>query len=155
MAIYSALSEDQSANFLTFLMSDFLKTYGHIPKIFVCDMSLALINAAVRAFGQYPSIVEYLDILFHLLNRKQNPIKISSAHLDLIRAPKCLIRIDIAHLMNLVRNNKSLNTPDTRNKVREFFMRCVAILIQTKNLEFARNQIYSTLIVAKSKTEGT
>lgn len=154
LSIYSALSEDNSANFLTFWMSEFLKMYGRIPKIFVCDMSFALINAAVRTFGQYPSIVEYLDIIFHLLNRKKNPIKISMAHTGLIRPPPCLIRIDIAHLMHLVSKNKELNSPGTWKKVKDFYMRSVAILVQVTSLEFAAAHIYSTLIVALSKTEG-
>lgn len=154
LSVYSALSEDQSANFLAFWLSEFLKTYGRIPKLFVCDMSFAIINAAVRAFGQYSSISQYLDIIFRILNREKNPIKISRSHMDLISPPHCMIRIDFAHLMNLIKNNKALNSPGTWKKVRDFYMRCIAILIQTKSLEFAKNQIYSVLIVSKSKTEG-
>lgn len=154
LCIYSALSEDQSANFLAFWMSEFLKTHGHIPKIFVCDMSFALINAAVRTFGQVSSISEYLDIIFHLLNRKENPIKISASHTGLIKVPPCIVRIDFFHLMNLIKNNKALNSAGTWKKVKDFYMRCIAILIQARNLDFARAQIYSILIVANSKTEG-
>lgn len=154
LSVYSALSEDQSANFLTFWLSEFLKTYGRIPKLFVCDMSFAIINAAVRAFGQNSSISEYLDIIFRIANRKNNPIQINRQHLNLIKPPHCMIRIDFAHLMNLIKKNKALNSPGTWKKVKDFYMRCITILIQTKTLEFAKNQIYSVLIVAKSKTEG-
>lgn len=125
-----------------------------IPKLFVCDMSFAIINAAIRTFGQYPSISEYLDQIFSLLNRKKNPIRISALHQHLIKVPSCLVRIDFAHLMNLIKNNKALNSPGMWKKTREFYMRCVAILIQARTIEFAGNQIYSILIVAKSKTEG-
>lgn len=117
-------------------------------------MSFALINAAVRVFGQYPSISEYLDLIFALINRKNNPISLSKSHHSLIRVPSCIVRIDFAHLMNLIRCNKSLNSTGVWKKTREFYMRCVAILIQTKSLEFARAHIYSVLIVAYSKTEG-
>lgn len=154
LSIYNALSEDQSANFLAFWMSEFLKLHKSIPKIFVCDMSFALINAAVRVFGQYPSISDYLDVIFSIINRKSNPITISRSHSFLIKVPSCIVRIDFAHLMNLIRCNKSLNSTGIWKKTREFYMRCVAILIQAKSLEFARNQIYSILIVANSKTEG-
>lgn len=154
LSIYSALSEDQSANFLAFWMSEFLKTHGAIPKLFVCDMSFALINAAVRTFGEYPNISAYLDTIFRLLNRKNEPIKLARSLHDLIRVPPCLVRIDFAHLMNLIKNNKALNSAGTWKKVKEFYMRCIAILIQVKSLDFARAHIYSTLIVAKSKTEG-
>lgn len=154
LSIYSALSEDQSANFLTFWMSEFLKTYGQAPKIFVCDMSFALINAAVRAFAQYPSISEYLDIIFRIINRKKNPIRIIKSHSSIIKVPTCLIRLDFAHLMKLINDNKALNSHSTWKKVKDFYMRCIAILIQTTDLDFARTQIYSILVVAKSKTEG-
>lgn len=117
-------------------------------------MSFALINAAVRTFGQQSSIRDYLDIIFCMLNRQKNPIKISKAHEFLIKIPPCIVRIDFAHLMNLLRKNKALNSAGTWKKAKDFYMRCVAILIQVRTLEFARNQIYSTLIVAKSKTEG-
>lgn len=154
LSIYSAISEDQSANFLTFWMSEFLKVYGVIPKIFVCDMSFALINAAVRTFGQYPNITEYLGIIFSVSNRKNVPITINRAHVDLIRKPSCAVRIDFAHLMNNISKNKSLNSPGTFKKVKDFYMRCIAILIQTKSIDFARNHIYSVLVVAFSRTEG-
>lgn len=154
LCVYSALSEDHSANFLSFWMSEFLKTYGRIPKIFVCDMSFALINAAVRTFGQNSSITEYLDLIFHMIQRKNIPISISRPHIALIRLPPCIVRIDFAHLMNLISKNKALNTPNTLKKVKDFYMRCVAILIQTKDIDRARSQILSVLIVAKSKTEG-
>lgn len=128
--------------------------YGRIPKIFVCDMSFALINAAVRTFGQYASISEYLDIIFHLLNRSQSPIRISQTHTGLIKSPQCLVRIDFAHLMNLISKNKALNSSGTWKKVKDFYMRCIALLTQVRSLEFARAQIYSVLVVSKSKTEG-
>lgn len=128
--------------------------YGRIPKIFVCDMSFALINAAVRTFGQHASISEYLDKIFHLLNRKQNPIRISLSHIGFVKTPQCIVRIDFAHLMNLIQKNKALNSAGIWKKAKDFYMRCIAILIQVRNLEFARAQIYGILVVAKSKTEG-
>lgn len=135
-------------------MSEFSKMYERNPHIFVCDMSFALINAAVRVFGEYPSIVEYIEIIFHLINRLKKPIKISPLHTNLIKTPPCLIRIDLAHLMNLISKNKALNAPGTRKKVKDFYMRCVAILVQCTSMDFAATQIRSILIVAMSKTEG-
>lgn len=154
LSIFSALSEDQSANFISFWLAEFLKTYGRTPKVFVCDMSFALINAAVRTFAEYPSIKEYLDIIFRLINRKNNPISINLAHLELIKVPRCIVRIDFAHLMNHLKRNPSLNAPGTWKKVKDFYMRSVAILIQARSIDFARSQIYSTLVIALSKTEG-
>lgn len=148
LSVNSLLSEDHSANFLTFWLSEFVKSHGDIPKIFISDMSMAIINAAVRAFGQHANITEYLDTLFRMCSIQDDATRIST------KPPPCFIRIDFAHLMNLVRKNKSLASCNTWQKVKDFYMRCVAILIQIKNLDFARAHILSVLIVAKSKTEG-
>lgn len=147
------LSEDHTANFLTLWMSEFVKVHGDVPKIFICDMSFAIIIAAIRSFGLHPNLTAYLDTIFNLLNRKNNPTNNSIK--DSLKVPPCLIRIDFAHLMNNIRRNKALNSTGSSNlKVKDFYMRCVAILIQTRSLEYARAHIYSVLIVAKSKTEG-
>lgn len=148
MSVNSLLSEDHSANFLTFWLSEFVKTHGDIPKVFVCDMSMALINAAVRAFGLHANITQYLDTLFRMSSNQNESMRIS------MKTPPCFIRIDFAHLMNLIRKNKSLASCNAWQKVKDFYMRCVAILIQIRSLDFARAHIYSVLIVAKSKTEG-
>lgn len=147
-SVNSLLSEDHSANFLTFWLSEFVKSHGDIPKIFICDMSMALINAAVRAFGLHANITEYLDTLFRMCSIQDDETRISTT------PPPCFVRIDFAHLMNLVRKNKSLASGNIWHKVKDFYMRSVAILIQIKDLEQARAHIYSVLIVAKSKTEG-
>lgn len=148
VSVNSLLSEDHSANFLTLWLSEFVKSHGDIPKLFVSDMSLALINAAVRAFGLHANITEYLETLFRLCNNQNDPILIS------VKRPPCFIRIDFAHLMNPIRKNKSLASCNAWQKVKDFYMRCVAILIQINSLDYARAHIYSVLIVAKSKTEG-
>lgn len=121
-------------------MSEFVKTCKDNPKIFVFDMSLALINAAARAFVQNANTVDYLNTLFNLHIKSDTSI------------PPCLIRIDFAHLMNNVVKTESLK--NSWKKIKDFYIRCVAILIQKKSLEEARNHICSVLIVAKSETEG-
>lgn len=139
LSIYSALSEDQSANFIMFWIAEFLKTYGRIPKVFVCDMSFALINAAVRTFDQLSNIVGYIDTLFHLLNHIND---------SMLEVPLCWVRIDLCHLMNPIKNSWNMA------KNQRILHSMHSIMIQTKSLDFARNMIYSILIVAKSKTEG-
>lgn len=146
VSVNSLLSEDHSANFLAFWLFEFVKTHGDIPKVFVCDMSMALINAAVRAFGLHANITEYLNTLFRMCSNENEAMQI------IISRPPCFVRIDFAHLMNLIRKNKSLAS--SWKKVKDFYMRCVGILIQVRSLEFARAHIYSVLVVAKSKTEG-
>lgn len=144
------LSEDHTANFLTFWMQEFVKMHADIPKVFVCDMSLALIIAAVRSFGLHANIIEYIDTIFNLLINKNDSKSVTNER----KIPPCLIRIDFAHFMNNLRRMKSLNSAEKWPQVKEFYMRCVAILIQIKSLEFAQCHIYSVLIVAKSKTVG-
>lgn len=109
---------------------------------------MALLNAAVRAFGLHANVTAYLDTLFRMCISQNDPLQIS------MQPPPCFVRLDFAHLMNLIRKNKSLSSSNAWQKVKDFYMRCVAILIQIRSLEFARAHIYSVLIVAKSKTDG-
>lgn len=144
------LSEDNTANWLTYWMQEFIRIYGDIPKLFTCDMSLALIIAAIRSFGLHANITEYIDTIYNLLTNKHDSI--SGLHER--KVPPCLIRIDFAHFMNNLRRLKSLKPFEKLPKIKEFYMRSVAILIQAKSFEFAQGHIYSVLIVAKSKTIG-
>lgn len=139
----SALSEKGKGNHLSFWLSQWVELADDIPNEFCCDMSMALLNSAVRAFALLPSVAHYIDYMFNIVVSKN-----SSA-----ATPPCFIRIDIAHLMKDVAKCDALkNTP---KKVRDFYIRCVALLLQTEDIDDARELIFSALIVARSLTEGT
>lgn len=140
--VQSMTSELNTASWLTFWMSEWVRETNEIPNQFTADGSMAILNAAVRSFTTCSSVSDYVDLMFNLLcNRSVNrPI------------PQCFVRTDIAHFMKKLTSCDALkNAP---RKVRDFFIRCVAIMMQIDNIEEARSHIYSLLVVATSSTEG-
>lgn len=141
--IQSMLSEQNDANWITYFMSEWVRETSEIPNQFTSDMSMALLNGAVKSFASCGSVADYVRQLFDLLcNVTTNA-----------PTPKCFVRIDVAHFMkNLTSCDLLKNSP---KKVRDFYIRSVAYMMKIVNFDEARQHIRSILIVARSKTEGT
>lgn len=139
----SMLAEESDANWLTLWMSQDVKRSSEVPNEFVSDMSMALLNAAVRSYTHCPSVADYIDLMLNLLRG------------DTVNrfVPQCFIRIDIAHFIKNVTKCEELN--NSPKKVRDFYIRCVAILLQITDFQKAEEHIFSVLVVALSSTEGT
>lgn len=137
------LSERHDANYIYFWLTEWLRIGGSVPKEFTCDMSLALLNAAARAFGNKSSLDEYLNTVIKCIFETDDNTNL---------APDCFIRIDINHLIKNVASSKAL--ADVLPKVKEFFVRCVAELVKIKEVSAASQHIRDVLTVAYSKTEG-
>lgn len=135
------ISDRHDANFIYFWLTEWLRLGGSIPKEFTSDMSLALLNAAARAFGNHSSLNSYVDTLFKC-----------STSSDFNLAPNCFIRIDINHLIKNAASSTAFSR--VRPKVKEFFVRCVAELIKIADVAMARRHICDVLTVAYSQTEG-
>lgn len=142
--VFSMLSEKHDANFIHFWLTEWLRLGGTVPKEFTSDMSLALLNAAARAFGNRSSLDSYIDSLFKC---------IISTDEDVHLAPDCFVRIDINHLMKNAASSTAFIK--VRPKVKEFFVRSVAEMVKITDIAIARQHIYDVLIVAYSQTEGT
>lgn len=140
------LTEAQNANMITFWLTEWIRLGATIPCEFVSDMSLALLNAGVRAFAKESSIREYINTVFCLVNGRGNQPVSSKA------IPSCFIWIDLAHLMKNVVSCKPIRRVPF--KVRDFFIRCVAILAKMDSLAKAKRHIEAVLIVAYSQSEG-
>lgn len=134
------LSEIHDTNFISYWLSEWIRKGAAIPNEYVSDMSLALLGAAVIAFTKQSTLSLYIDYLYQM--------HLTGCPPD----PGCFIRIDIAHFIKNVAKCKSLAS--SRKKVRDFYIRCVALLVKTKTLEDAKYLIHAILVVALSKTEG-
>lgn len=134
------LSEKHDTNFISYWLSEWIRLGATIPNEFVSDMSLALLGAAVKAFTKQSTLSLYIDYLYQM--------HLSGAPIN----PGCFIRIDIAHFMKNVARCKPLI--NSRKKVRDFYIRCVGLLLKTKAIEDAKYLIHAILVVALSKTEG-
>lgn len=135
------LSEANHSNYLCFWLKEWLRLGGTIPNEFCADMSVALLNAGVCAFTQYSCLTEYIKELF-ALNFGGSVLSI----------PECFVRIDIAHLLENIASCQHLS--NEKPKVRETYIRCVALLLQEMDIHKAEELINSILIIAYSSTEG-
>lgn len=152
--VFSLLSERHDANFLTFWLREFIRLGGSVPKEYISDMSMALLNAGAIAFGNRANLDEYIDTLFRLVRAKSQESSQSQQMNNSSREnlPPCHVRIDIAHLMKSVANCKPLKT--VRPKVKEMFVRCVANMILETSFQEMERHILDVLIVAGCETRG-
>lgn len=135
------LSENHTSNAIMMWLAEWLRNGGDTPDEFVCDMSLAILNAAVRTFARLGSVSEYNEACFDLCQRNLPAKRIS-----------CYIRIDIAHLMKAISCWKSFQNASW--KVKEFYMRSVGLIIKSRTLKEAEQYILAIFIVSLSTTEG-
>lgn len=143
--IWTILTEHNFANFISFWLKEWLRLGGSVPNELCADMSLALLNAVVTAFTSYNSLSDYIDTLFSMNfydeERSTTPIF------------ECFVRIDIAHLLKNVATCAAFANKNP--KVRETYIRCVALLVKATDIKEATLIVKCILIMAYTKSEGT
>lgn len=144
MPVFSMLSEVHNMNFVAFYFGEFVRIFGDIPSVFKCDISLVLLNAAARSFGNCANIDEYVDWLFGMHK---------NSNLSGCRKPTCYIRIDVAHFVKNVTSCDALKTKPAEE--RQFYIRSLCLLIKCTSLTQAERISRAILVVAKSKNKGT
>ena len=90
--VHQMLSEVNDTNWITYFMSSWVSRASDIPNQFTSNMSMALLNGAVKSFTSLGGVSVYIELMFELLQEKMPKIHI----------PQCFIRIDIAHFMKNV-----------------------------------------------------
>lgn len=106
-------------------------------------MSKALMGAVTRAFCNGLNLYEYCDVCFDSLNNK-----------SIQKLPKCFIRNDIAHFIHMICRWKCFQVPD-KSRLKEFYVRCSRLLLQSRTLAEFSKILTSILIIAYSETEYT
>lgn len=84
------LSERHNSNGIKFWLAEWLRAGAPVPNGIVLDDSAAIISAICKIFGKEPSTAAYIEKCFHYLEGHE------------WAKPNCLIRIDMAHLTNLI-----------------------------------------------------
>jgi len=92
LPLFQLISEKHDTNTLTYWMREWLRSGGLAPKQVVTDYSLTLLNATSLAFNN-------TDLKTYIENCIVFDGSLSSMR---VQRPRCLIRIDIAHLIKLV-----------------------------------------------------
>lgn len=101
---------------------------------------MALLNATCSAFNHKSLKMYILDCFLWLTSGLlQNPLE-------------CYIRIDIAHLIEIICRKKTFNSGHPR--VKDFFVRCVGIMSICEDIEDFSELLLSVLIVAGSQYGG-
>lgn len=90
LPVLQMLSEKHDANILTYWLREWLRSGAICPKEVVTDYSFALLNAVALAFNNC-DLSTYIENCLTILQNNDRNISI-----------KCIIRIDIAHLIKLV-----------------------------------------------------
>lgn len=100
-------------------------------------------GAVIRTFCNGLSITQYVEICFNALNSESEAISL-----------KCYIRNDIAHLINMICRWKCFQASGQK-LLKEFFVRCVRLLIQARSLHNFTQILAHILTIAYSQTENT
>lgn len=139
--VVQMLSEKHDINAIAYWLTEWKRAGAPLPKETVCDFSMALLGAIVRAFTPYPDLVTYINQCFGVLMEKESS-----------KLPPCFVRVDVAHCIKLVTRWECLRKKVKR--VKEFYIRAVAQLITSVSLTDAKDLIKAIFIVALSEAEG-
>jgi len=104
-------------------------------------MSKALMGAATRAICNGLNVNQYCEMCFNALLR-------SSVNI----LPTCFIRNDIAHFIQMICRWKCFQSSG-KTRLKEFYVRCARLLLQSRTLDEFSKILTSTLTIAYSETE--
>jgi len=138
LPISQMISEKHDTNML-FWLREWLRTPIPCPFEIVTDYSSALLNAISLAFNgvNLNTYVEQCMIFLETCDHTQRP--------------KCIIRLDIAHLLKQVCRWKCFDGKHMR--IKDFYVRCTALLTKCTNIDKFHQICRDILTVANSESE--
>lgn len=137
--ISQQLSERQNITSIYSWLRCFMDCGMQVPNEIVCDYSKALLGAISRAYCNQQTIRDYINSCFSYLCN------------DVAILPKTFIRIDVAHIIHMICRWKCLNG---RKEVKDFYVRCVGLLIKSTNMIEFERKLNMILTVALSEMDG-
>lgn len=140
--VVQMLSERHDVQAITRWLSEWIRAGAPIPKEAICDFSLALLGALVKAFTCHSDLKSYINECFGVLLQKKS-----------YKLPLCFIRVDVAHFIKMICQWDCLRKKPHR--VKDFYVRSMAQLVKPQSLEEAKVLIRSIAVVALSETEGS
>ncbi|CAH2084305.1 unnamed protein product [Euphydryas editha] len=138
--VYQMLSEKHSARFISFWLSEWVDKV-QLPRQAVSDGSRALLNAMSLAFNG-KSLKDYINFVFENL--------INSTNVQ----PRTFIRLDTAHFLHSVSRWKCFLSV-LHKIVKQFFLYCVALMIDCQQLSLLEEFFILTLIVCNSEFDDS
>lgn len=133
------LSEKQNITHIYFWLRNWMNSGMKIPNEIVSDYSKAILGAISRAYCEQQTIKEYINTCFEFL------LGVTSL------LPNTFIRVDVAHVVHMICRWKCLNG---RKQIKDFYIRCIGILIKSTNIHEFGYVLKQILIVSLSETDG-
>jgi len=106
-------------------------------------MSKALMGAVTRAICNGLNVNQYCEMCFNAL---------LSPSVNIL--PTCFIRNDIAHFIHMICRWKCFQSSG-KTRLKEFYVRCARLLLQSRTLDEFSKILTSILTVAYSETENS
>lgn len=143
LPVHQMLSETHNTEFITYWLMQWIRAGAPKPKVAVSDYSRALISGLCLAFNNC-TIKSYIETCFSIAANIHQPIN----------KPQTLIRIDIAHLTQMICRWKCFET--IRQKcIKEFFVRCVSLMVDSQSIsEFERIFILTCVVGLQSHEDS-
>lgn len=108
------LTQNNTSNFIAFMLTEMFKKIFKMPKQIVSDNSPALLAASVKAFTTCFTLKSYIDKCFQILVEHEGNLE-------------CYIRLDVSHFVKNVIVSNCFNGTDSR--VKFFFKCCIGAII--------------------------
>lgn len=131
------VSEAQDMPSILYWLNQWIRNGAALPHEIVCDYSYALIGAITLSFCQM-SRSQYSEACLKLLQKTETII------------PTVHIRLDVAHFIKMVCRWTCLS----KGRIREFFIRAITVLVESKTLEEFEDIFVMILVISLSETDG-
>jgi len=112
-----------------------------LPKIAVCDQSLAIMMAMTKVFTQYSTLNAYLNACSSILLNKNKA-----------ELPYCMIRNDFNHLMHLISSWPELRS--LRYRIKNLYLRSLGLVIVSTSFMDIKDLLQHIFTVALNEEDG-
>lgn len=144
LIVCQIISKRHNTGFIEYWLRTWIRNGAHKSKEAVSDYSRALLSAMSLAFNNQ-TIKSYVADQFAVLSHGTE---------NQISKPSAYIRVDVAHLIHAVSRWKCFEKVN-HACIREFFIRCVALMVDAETFEEFRELIFLTIVVAVNEHEDS
>jgi len=139
--VFQMISAKQDASLLTYFLLEIRRAGAAVPSVIVTDFSRAILVALARAFADCADLKHYLQRCYEIVIMNKE-----------VALPGSYLRLDVSHIIKIISNWKCLQ--HLPNKVRQFYLRCIAQAYKMQSLNELCTFLTSVLVVALSEDIG-
>lgn len=131
--VFQMISAKQDASLITYFLLEIRRAGATVPSVVITDFGRAILVALARAFADCADLKHYLQRCFDIV--------IKNKEVDL---PSSYLRLDVSHIIKIISNWECLR--HLPNKVRQFYLRCIAQAYKMQNLNELCSFLTSVLV---------